>query len=66
MVHKITVITNTGVDYWKHLTEILKSHERSIIHYKSTQCWSELKSRISTDTAINSKCLALMEREKMH
>lgn len=59
-------LTNSGVDDWKHLTETLKSHERSIIHYKSTQCWNELKFRISTDTSINKTNLALMEKEKMH
>lgn len=59
-------LANSGVDDWKHLTETLKSHERSIIHYKSIQCWNELKLRISTDTTINKTNLALMEKEKMH
>lgn len=59
-------LASTGVDDWKHLTETLKSHERSITHYKSIQCWNELKSRISTDTTIDKTNLAIMEKEKKH
>jgi hypothetical protein len=59
-------LANSGFNDWKHLSETLKSHERSIIHYKSIQCWNELKLRISSDTTINKTNLALMEKEKMH
>lgn len=55
-----------GLRDWKHLSEKLKSHESSKIHFQSVQSWNELNLKISNNLTIDKQHLAIIEKEKLH
>jgi len=63
---KETSLSSKGTNDWRHLSEKLKTHERSISHYKSVEAWMELNNRISKGKTINHLEVTVMEREKIH
>ncbi|KAL4119032.1 hypothetical protein QTP88_011905 [Uroleucon formosanum] len=59
-------LCNIGLKDWKHLSEKLKSHESSKIHFQSIKSWMELNVRISKNLTIDKEHLAIIEKEKNH
>lgn len=59
-------LCNIGLKDWKHLSEKLKSHESSKIHFQSIKSWTELNVRISKNLTIDKEHLAIIEKEKNH
>ena len=44
---------NDGFNHWKHLSERLKDHERSIEHMTNMETWNELKVRFEKNLTID-------------
>lgn len=58
------MLANDGFKDWKHLSERLKDHERSIEHMTNIKTWNELKVRLEKDLTIDKELQKEIAKEK--
>ncbi|KAF8093548.1 hypothetical protein N665_0383s0173 [Sinapis alba] len=58
------MFANDGFKDWKHLTERLKDHERSIEHMTNMKTWNELKVRFEKNLTIDKELQKEIAKEK--
>ncbi|XP_033133742.1 zinc finger MYM-type protein 1 [Brassica rapa] len=58
------MLAKDGFKDWKHLSERLKDHERSIEHMINMKTWNELKIRLEKDLTIDKELQKEIAREK--
>ncbi|XP_010490253.1 PREDICTED: zinc finger MYM-type protein 1-like [Camelina sativa] len=60
----VTEIANDGYNDWKHLSERLKDHEKSVEHMNNMKTWKELKVRFEKNLTIDKPLQNEIAKEK--
>lgn len=59
-------LSTCGFNDWNHLSEHLKLHEKSKIHFRNLHLWSDLLERLRKDKTVDSEFQNLLKRETKH
>ncbi|XP_044133368.1 zinc finger MYM-type protein 1-like [Bufo gargarizans] len=59
-------LASGGSEDWRHMANILKSHETSSSHFLAQQMWMETQLRLKSKSAIDHNLQSLMSQERKH
>jgi hypothetical protein len=62
---RISLSSSTGFSDWKHMSELLSEHEKSVNHMRTFQLWTELYQHLRLGKTIDVENQKIIENEAL-